>query len=268
VEATTRRHPLTGEPVFAYAEVGSTNDVALDLAASGRGQSLWVRAERQNAGRGRSGRAWVSPAGNLHATAALIEPCPPVIAPQLGFVAGVALHEAVAGTTGIGAPRLALKWPNDLKLDGAKCAGILLEGRRVGPAGSFVVLVGIGVDVASAPVDTPYPAAALACVAPSLTVEALFDALVVGFAAWRERWQREGFEAVRAAWLKRAVGLGLPARVRQGDGELTGLFAGLAPDGALILRTPEGERIVAAGDFEDTGTAGSRPAPAWDGPDR
>jgi BirA family biotin operon repressor/biotin-[acetyl-CoA-carboxylase] ligase len=268
VDSTARRHPRTCELVFAYAEVGSTNDVALDLAAAGRGPSLWVRADRQTAGRGRSGRAWVSPAGNLHATAALIEPCLPAIAPQLGFVAGVALHEAVAVATGIGAPRLALKWPNDLKLDGAKCAGILLEGRRVGPAGSFVVLVGIGVDVATAPVDTPYPAAALASVAPALTVEALFDALVVSFAAWRERWQREGFDAVRAAWLARAAGLGLPARVRQGDGELTGVFGGLAPDGALILHTPDGDRIVAAGDFEDTGTAGSRPAPAWDGPDR
>ena len=106
---------------FACDATQSTNDDAARCgAATAIAGRLWIVAGEQRAGRGRHGRPWVSPRGNLYASLLLVDPCEPAVAPQLGFVAGLALHEAVAAETGLAAPRLALKWPNDLLLDGAK----------------------------------------------------------------------------------------------------------------------------------------------------
>jgi biotin-(acetyl-CoA carboxylase) ligase len=146
-------------PVIRLGDVSSTMDVARERLARGDTAPFWIVAERQSGGRGRHGRQWSSPPGNLYATLALSEPCRPEIAPQLGFVAGVALHDAVASVTGLAPPRLAIKWPNDLLLDGAKLAGLLLEGSTQG--GRFHVLIGFGVNIVSAPEGTPYPATSL-----------------------------------------------------------------------------------------------------------
>ena len=123
-------------------------DEARALALQGQATPLWLVADEQSGGRGRHGRSWVSPPGNLYATLLLPEPCAPAVAPELGFVAGTALHAAVSLLIGLGPPRLALKWPNDLLLDGAKTAGLLLEGLHVG--GRFIVLIGFGVNISSA----------------------------------------------------------------------------------------------------------------------
>src|SRR5712692_4211667 len=108
--------------------VDSTNAEALRLAKARERGPLWIVAKEQSAGRGRRGRAWTSPAGNLHATLLLTDPSPPAVAPQLGFVAGLALCDAVAVAAPSLASRLALKWPNDLLCGGRKIAGILIEG--------------------------------------------------------------------------------------------------------------------------------------------
>ena len=115
---------------FDTAPSNSTNEEARRRALAGDPGRLWIVADQQTAGRGRRGRAWMSPRGNLHASALMIDPCPPALAAQLGFVAGVALARAV---TDLGAADVGLKWPNDLMSRGAKCAGILTEG--VGLAG-------------------------------------------------------------------------------------------------------------------------------------
>ena len=133
--------------VVRFGVIDSTNEEARRRALAGESDRVWIVAGEQTAGRGRRGRAWISPRGNLHATALLIDPCPPALAPQLGFVAGVALARAASD---VGAAEAGLKWPNDLMLNGAKCAGILVEGiglagRRAGYA------VGVGVNCAHAP---------------------------------------------------------------------------------------------------------------------
>jgi hypothetical protein len=120
-------------------ETDSTSNDALAAARAGDPGRHWFVARRQSAGRGRHGRQWASPLGNLYASLLLVEPCPPAVAPQLGFLAGIAAHDAVSRVTGIGAPRLALKWPNDLILDGGKLAGLLLEGQFLQPGGMFCV---------------------------------------------------------------------------------------------------------------------------------
>lgn len=231
---------------------GSTNDDALAAARGGDPGRLWIVADRQEAGRGRHGRAWASPPGNLHASLLLVDPCPPARAVQLGFLAGLALHDAVGATTGLSAPRLALKWPNDLLLDGAKTSGLLLEGHTLGRA--FTLVIGIGVNVVASPPDTPYPVTSLTRAVAGLTRDDLFTALSGAFAhrfqVWTEVLGRpDPFADLRSAWLARAAGVGATATVRLPNGPVTGRFKDLDAAGRLLLDTPTGLQVIDAGDL-------------------
>jgi len=245
----------SGYRVIALDSTGSTNDEAAAAARQGDPGRLWIVAGEQRAGRGRHGRYWTSPRGNLYASLLLVEPCEPAAAPQLGFIAGLALHEAVAVETGLGPSRLALKWPNDLLLDGAKVAGLLLEGHQ-GRDGAFAVVIGFGVNVAAAPDNAAYPANALRSVRNDLSAESLFSALSHGFAQHFEAWSRgrrsgvdDPFRTVRREWLARAAGVGCTVSVRLPSGERSGSFLGLDPAGRLQLRTSAGTELIDAGDL-------------------
>lgn len=232
--------------VERHAEIGSTNDAALAHARAGRG-NVWVVAGMQATGRGRSGRVWSSPHGNLHASLALVDPCASRVAPQLGFVAGVAIHAAAEKLTAAG-PRLRLKWPNDLLLDGAKLSGLLVEGGQDGQ-GRLVVAVGIGVNCIAHPSDTPYPAIDLAAAGLASDADELFAALRTEFAERLALWNRgAGFPAIRAEWLGRAHGLGAPIRVRRPDGERSGVFRDIDADGRLLLACGSETISIEAGD--------------------
>lgn len=238
------------------AETGSTNDDAAAAVRGGDPGRHWFVADAQSSGRGRQGRVWTSPPGNLHASLLLVEPCDPAVAPQLGFVAGVALQEAVGRATGLSSPRLALKWPNDLVLDGAKVSGLLLEGHRVGAKGVFAVVIGFGVNVAHAPDDLPYPTRPLRTVAPDLSRDALFGHLATSLAERLASWQGSSasasgdpFASVRREWLARASGLGGPIVARLPSGERRGTFTGLDRFGRLELQTERGLERIDAGDI-------------------
>ena len=222
-------------------EVGSTNSW-LAARADSTSDNQWVYADRQTAGRGRRGRAWLSEPGNLY-TSVLVRPgTREARVEQLSFVAAVSLDEALQAW--VPAERLAIKWPNDILLDRVKCAGILPEAER------GVVVVGFGVNLARAPDDTERPATSLAaagCAVPT-PAEAL-AALAEAFARWRGIWAGDGFAGVRARWLARAGGVGETVVARLGNETLTGRFEGLGPDGALQLRLPSGTlRPVYAGE--------------------
>lgn len=243
----------------------STNSDAAAAARRGDPGGLWVVAREQRTGRGRHGRSWSSPPGNLYASLLLINPCEAALAPQLGFVAGLALHEAVATETGLEAPRLGLKWPNDLLLDGAKVAGVLLEGHH-GPE-SFGVVIGFGVNVVASPDGVPYPAKALREITSDVSPEAVFASLARAFVrhltAWREARQRkdeEPFESVRAQWLARAAGQGSAVTIRLPTGDRTGTFRGVDRAGRLQLETAGGMELIDAGDlyFPHLHSAGPR----------
>lgn len=213
-------------------ETGSTNDDVAALARDGAPEGLWLRAERQSGGKGRQGRAWQSPPGNLYAsTLVRVDPKHPP-PPTLALVAAVALHEAVSRYTAYAR----IKWPNDITINRAKLAGILLE--RQGDA----VVIGFGVNLAHHPEDLDRPAASLgARVAP----EALLRRLAACFEGWLERWRTEGLAPVRVAWLAAAHPLGTPLA----SGGAEGVFDGLDETGALRLRLADGAlRIVHAGD--------------------
>lgn len=229
-------------------EVGSTMEEARRALQQGDPGLLWVVARSQNSGRGRHGRPWTSPPGNLYASLLLVNPCEPALAPQLGFVAGLALHDAAARVTGLAAPRLALKWPNDLLLDGAKCSGLLLEGES--GAGRFAVIAGLGINIASCAQGTPYPASFLRAHAPDVTIEATLAALAEAWLTRFEVWRQPGgFTPTRAAWLERAAFLGETITIRPPAGAVTGVFVGLDPVGRLLLETSAGTQAFDAGDL-------------------
>lgn len=236
----------------AFAEIDSTNEEARRLGDTAETGPLWITAERQSAGRGRRGRAWESPSGNFMGTLFLRPECTPRRAAELSFVAAVAVHEAVESLL---PPHLKsglkLKWPNDLLHNGSKLAGILLESSGV--AGNEVswLAIGMGINLASHPEGTEYPATSLAAlglgtITPAEALTALAAAFERRLAQWRGT---QGFAAIREAWLARAQGLGAAITVRLADETFTGTFEGLSPDGALDVRLSTGElRHVTAGD--------------------
>jgi BirA family biotin operon repressor/biotin-[acetyl-CoA-carboxylase] ligase len=237
-----------GYRLIVRDEVGSTMEEARRALHQGDAGQLWIVARSQNAGRGRHGRQWTSPPGNLYASLLLVNPCEPALAPQLGFVAGLALHDAAARVTGLAAPRLALKWPNDLLVDGAKCSGLLLEGES--GAGRFAVITGLGVNIASCAQGTPYPASFLRAHAPDVTIEATLAALTEAWAARFALWRRPGgFGPIREAWLERAAYLGQTITIRPPSGAVSGVFAGLDASGRLLLQTSAGSQAFDAGDL-------------------
>ena len=222
--------------IRAVAETGSTNEDVAALAGEGATEGTWLRAGRQTGGKGRQGRSWLSPPGNLYASTLvrLRQGDPP--APTLALVAAVALHEIVA----IYAPGVQIKWPNDLLFDGAKLAGILLERQ------DDAVILGFGVNLARHPERLDRPATSLAALAGIAPEPGPFlEILARNFPRWRARWRQEGLAPIRAAWLAAAHPAGTPLATPEGEG----LFDGLDETGALRLRLADGTvRIIRAGD--------------------
>ncbi|HEX3863595.1 MAG TPA: biotin--[acetyl-CoA-carboxylase] ligase [Stellaceae bacterium] len=238
----------SGYHLHAFAAVGSTNDEAKALARAGAPPGTLVWAREQTGGRGRRGRVWQSPPGNLYLSLVLRPDQPPAITAQLGFVAAVALGVALRVLTPL-ADRLRFKWPNDLLLDGCKIAGILLESEIAASDRVDFVVIGIGVNIASAPSGVEYPAISLAAVGAAIDPEDLLPEFTRQFDRWERCWQQEGFGPVRAAWLDGAGGLGDGIRVRLERSTLYGRFCDLDQDGALVLEAAEGRRRIAAGEI-------------------
>jgi BirA family transcriptional regulator, biotin operon repressor / biotin---[acetyl-CoA-carboxylase] ligase len=241
------RASAAGVRLLAHDVLGSTNVEALRLARQGERGPLWIVAKEQTAGRGRRGRSWTSDPGNLYASLLLTAPSPAEHWPELSFVAALAIHDAIVEVAAELKPLLAIKWPNDLLLAGAKLAGILIEGEG-GEEG--MVVVGIGVNCASHPADTDHPATDLATAGTRLSPDTLMAALSAKMLGRMAQWNRgEGFSTIRADWLARAAGLGEDLRVRLADREITGRFEALDERGGLVLRLPDGNATtVAAGD--------------------
>jgi BirA family biotin operon repressor/biotin-[acetyl-CoA-carboxylase] ligase len=218
-------------------------------AQRGETGPLWITAVTQTEGRGRMNRSWASPPGNLYASLLLRDPAPADHAPELGFVAALALRDAVLAESAELAPQLAFKWPNDLLLAGKKCAGILIEG-EVAVDQTVSAVIGIGVNCVSHPAEAAYPATDLAAQGASVAPERLFQHLSAAMCRRLALWDRgQGFSAILRDWCGAASGVGEEITVRDGSGQKHGRFAGLDPSGRLILEVRGGGvEKISAGD--------------------
>ncbi len=234
--------------LHAFERLTSTNDEARRLAAEGAPAGTMVLAMTQTAGRGRRGRHWDSPPGNLHCSLVVRPDCALAEAANLSFMAALALGDAIAPALPKGV-RLNFKWPNDVLVNGRKTAGILLESSITEGRLDWLV-VGVGTNVERFPEGTPFPATSLRAEGcTDVTVGGLLEEFCRCFGAWYERWCSGGFAPVRAAWLDRAAGFEQMIEVRLESECLIGRFIDLDERGALILETVEGGvREVTAGD--------------------
>ncbi len=232
--------------------VDSTNAEATRLAPAATG-TVWILARRQTAGRGRRGRAWSDPAGNFAATLLMRPSEPPERLALRSFVAALALRDALVAATGR-AEGLALKWPNDVLLNGGKLAGILLE--TVATPGALHLIVGIGVNLRHAPAADPGavpPVDLLSATGVALTPEDMLDHLAPAFARWEDRLRTYGFAPLREAFLRDAARLGQRIVARTVTETHDGTFDGIDDRGALLLTTARGRIAVPAAEvfFED-----------------
>ncbi len=234
---------------IVLTETDSTNAHAARMAGSLAGPA-WIMAQHQTAARGRRGRRWAMPPGNFAATLVMPSPGAPAQAALRSFVAALALADTLSGLAGPHA-RIALKWPNDVLLNGGKVAGILLEG--VGERGAMLA-IGIGVNLVAAPGAEAVEDGALRPVSLrgetgiAVPPEAVLTHLAAHFAAWEGQFTRLGFAPIRAAWLARAARIGEAVTARTMSQTVAGRFDGLAEDGAMILATPDGTRHIHAAD--------------------
>lgn len=224
---------------IAHDRVASTNDEARRLAEAGATEGLVVTAATQSAGRGRQGRHWVSPHGNLFASFVLRPEVKPAQAGEFGFAAAIAVAETVEHLAhGVDAK---CKWPNDVLVGGRKVAGILLESRGTADKLDWLV-AGVGLNVATAPEGAAWPATSLAALGGDASVERSLEALAARLDHWYRRWLSEGFAPLRQGWLARAHALGAALRIRRNGNERAGKFVGLDPSGALVLELAGGVR--------------------------
>jgi BirA family biotin operon repressor/biotin-[acetyl-CoA-carboxylase] ligase len=229
-----------GWKLVALQSVGSTNDEVLRLADAGAPEGTVVWAREQTGGRGRRGRRWASPVGNLYCSTILRPACSALRAAELGFVAALAVADIVPAER-----EVRVKWPNDVLVDGGKVAGILPESAIDANGQAEHVVMGIGVNTGFAPQlpEMRYAGAMLGG-----TVEAALEKLTAALARRLADWRRDGFDTVRAAWLAKAGPIGLDVDVKLGEELVRGRFAGLDRDGGLLLETSAGPRKIVAGE--------------------
>jgi BirA family biotin operon repressor/biotin-[acetyl-CoA-carboxylase] ligase len=261
-----------GYRLHGFDTVGSTSTEASRAAQAGDVGDVWFAALKQTEGRGRRGRQWETPHGNLAASLLVVPHCDPAITATLGFVAGVALNRALGslvpgatvklgidGADGQDQSRIALKWPNDVLADGAKLAGILLEAQKR-PDGRMAIVIGMGVNVVAAPEGLPYPAASIASLGWDVSAEAILAALSDEWVDAVELWDNgRNVAGVLNLWRQSAAGIGAPVAVSR-DGEVVrGVFETIDDAGRLIVRANDNSRVtITAGDAHFGATASVR----------
>lgn len=226
-----------GYRLIAREEVGSTNDEARALIAAGVTQGTVVWAESQTAGRGRLGRDWVSPPGNLYCSVILRPKIEPSRIAEISFVSALAVRDAIVPVLPPDIP-VAFKWPNDVLTAGRKVAGILVEAEKLPDEARIALIIGIGINIVSAPRETDYPATCVSAMTRAPRVSRLLTSLVAALDRRVELWTRSGFAAIRQEWMDHAYGVGGQVTASSG---ISGTFTGLDETGAIIIASG-GER--------------------------
>ena len=241
-------------PIQHFTAIDSTNLEARRLVDAGERRTLWIVADEQTGGRGRLGRKWQSPPGNLHATLLLPFDGPLTAVAQVGFAVALAVHDVVR----LFAPgkNVCVKWPNDCLVDGGKVAGILCETLSHSPA---IIAIGCGINIGSMPEGLPYPAARLA----DADVAAVFAAYQMALDNRLTQWgDGTGFSAIAQDWQDRAIGIGEIVTIADGGKSHSGQLIGLADDGAMLIELATGPQRFYAGDVTIPSLQKLRSSPA------
>ena len=239
---------IQAAPVYWFDDIDSTSEEAKRRARRGETSAVWIAARQQNAGKGRLGRSWVSPVGNLFCTLLFPEPGGLNVAARIPFAAALAVRDTCEAVT----PNLAsrLKWPNDVRVRGRKVSGILTE---TGDTNGVVwVALGMGINLRQAPDNIEQPATSLVREgAPDgLSPDHLLDHLKQSVSA-RIDQARQDFAGLLNVWFDVAEGRGQTVQAGPANDRVEGVFESLAEDGGLVLRLPDGaQRIIRAGDVE------------------
>lgn len=232
-------------------EVDSTLDEARRIAPTLAGPE-WILALHQTNARGRRGRAWANPTGNFAGTLVLRPTEPPAISALRSFVSALALLDACIAVTGR-SEGFALKWPNDVLLNGGKLAGILLESIGQGPRIDHLA-IGIGVNLAQIPqaeqIETGAvrPVSLLSETGANVDPETFLTHLAAAYAKYEQQFTTLGFDPIRTAWLANAARRGEVITARTTREDLVGTFVDVDKDGHLVLETPKGRETVPAAD--------------------
>ena len=232
-------------PVFEYASVSSTNYKARRLIENGERGPVWLRADEQKAGYGRSGKPWYSPVGNLYATFLFAPLCPLVCLPQLAFVAGLAACDTVSSLVGSAhsvEKFCRLKWPNDILCGVAKIGGVLVE--TISHNNKRFAIIGYGVNITSKPTIKGREFTAMQELGASPQPDELLGELDYKLYDYLKVCNNGiNFDTIRTRWLRRSFPLGAPISVNISSSLVRGTFAGLTEAGALMLRLATGEVI-------------------------
>lgn len=220
--------------IHQFKELESTNKTAFEMASA---QKLFDReiilADAQTAGKGRQSRVWSSPQGNLYFSLVLQPQISASKIAQISFVAITALRLAVEGLDID--QKIENKWPNDLLVSGKKVAGLLLESKISGDSCQFVIL-GIGLNLASNPDHTIFPATNLKDSGVNLSAEEALKKFLNEFEKLYENWLIYGFSAIRKLWLNKAYRLQERITIKNAEEQIEGIFSNLDEAGNLILK--------------------------------
>ncbi len=245
-------HLPPGWRVMGFESLDSTN-AALKRIVEQEGdvhEGLMVWAATQTAGRGRAGRVWASPRGNVYVSILVAAPESSARAHELGFVAAVAVRETILELPrhNAGEPKVSCKWPNDVLIEGEKVCGILPEVVSDDSKRPWIVL-GIGINLQAVQLDpAAYPPTALSAHGIDTTPAHVLTVLTRSLYKWLAQWREQGFAAIRTQWLGCGPEVGANVAVGLPEGAVSGAFAGLDEDGALLLETRKGKRRIVAGD--------------------
>lgn len=257
---------------WRFDQLDSTSKTAKDLFARDQLRLPAIIFTRtQTAGYGRQGRDWQQGAGNLAISYVLDMDASLMEAGALAMLSSLAVLDSLttllqaapidptaptansATATALAAPHLQLKWPNDVLIDGKKCAGILVEpvaraarATSSGHPSQSAVVIGIGINIASHPQDCSFAATDLATatglttLTPAIVAAYLTDALAMLWQQWHGAATQADQAALRQRWLSYAWGLGQPVTLLQGGSTIDGIFEAVADDGRLQLRLTDG----------------------------
>jgi len=235
-----------GYRLVTYDIVSSTMDEAKILAAAGAQEGTLIWAKAQSAGRGRQGRVWKSEPGNLYLSLILRPHCSLSKAPEIGFVASLALHDAIKEF--LPESSLTLKWPNDLLVKNRKMAGIILEAMPSVSGQVDSLILGVGVNISHYPSDDQVRLPATCLVkeqGKSIDTLKVMERFVHALHKYLNDWRSKGFAPILQTWRKRTYPYGTKVSVGQSSGK----FLGLSEKGELLLELEDGKRqSLTAGD--------------------